>query len=146
MKKKKNSKRCVSSPQNRRESERNLLRGVPYRWKPGQSGNPGGRPRYAELSRAYREILKETVPSNPGGLTYAEIIALRLATAAMAGSVSAAAELADRAEGKPSQQFGFDRGDNIPALVDALNRCADQIDEENERAERAAKNNETTDK
>jgi HPt (histidine-containing phosphotransfer) domain-containing protein len=79
-------------------------------------------------------------------LTYAEIIALRLATAAMAGSVSAAAELADRAEGRPRQQLGFDRGDNIPALVDALNRCADQIDEEDRRAERAAEGEETTDK
>jgi hypothetical protein len=56
------------------------------------------------MSEAAREILSAPIPDHPDGFTYAEGIALKLAQAALKGSVTAASELTDRAEGKPSMR------------------------------------------
>jgi len=93
-----------SSPENRRKTaEANLARGEAFRFKPGQSGNPGGRPRTAKLSEASRVKLASVIPGDPEGRTYAEGIADKLARLAIKGDIRAAQELADRAEGRPSQ-------------------------------------------
>ena len=93
-----------SSPENRRKTaEANLARGEAFRFKPGQSGNPGGRPRTAKLSEASRAKLASVIPGDPEGRTYAEGIADKLALLAIKGDIRAAQELADRAEGRPNQ-------------------------------------------
>jgi len=93
-----------SSPENRRKTgEANLARGEAHRFKPGQSGNPGGRPRTAKLSEASRAKLAAPVPGDPEGRTFAEAIVDSLARSALKGDIRAAQELADRAEGRPSQ-------------------------------------------
>ena len=52
-----------SPPENRRKTgEANLARGHAFRFKPGQSGNPGGRPRTAKLSEACRAKLASPIP------------------------------------------------------------------------------------
>src|SRR6516162_3701172 len=80
----------------------------PYRFQPGQSGNPSGRPKCVVLSRAYRSQLEEQCPVLPGK-TWAEAIALALARAALKGNVAAAGELADRCEGKPRMALTVSR-------------------------------------
>jgi Family of unknown function (DUF5681) len=80
-----------------------VVAGEPTRWKSGQSGNPGGRPKAAPLSHACRELLAQPVPEDPKGRTYAEAIAQTLGEKALAGDIRAAQELADRAEGKARQ-------------------------------------------
>jgi Family of unknown function (DUF5681) len=93
-------------PENRRETGTNTLSGAQAtRFKPGQSGNPGGRPRTAPLSQACRELLARPVPGNPEGCTYAEAIAQKLAEKAIEGDIRAAQELADRAEGRARQSI-----------------------------------------
>jgi len=93
-----------TSPENRRKTgEPNLARGEEHRWKPGQSGNPGGRPRTAKLSEACRAKLASPIAGDPESRSYAEAIADRLAQLALKGDIRAAQELADRAEGRPSQ-------------------------------------------
>jgi uncharacterized protein DUF5681 len=93
-----------SPPENRRKTaEANLARGQVFRFKPGQSGNPGGRPRTAKLSEACRAKLASPIPGDPESRTYAEAIADKLALQALKGDIRAAQELADRAEGRPSQ-------------------------------------------
>src|SRR5215467_4565795 len=93
-----------TSPENRRKTaEANLARGDAFRFKPGQSGNPGGRPRTAKLSEASRAKLASVIPGDPEGRTYAEGIADKLALLAIKGDIRAAQELADRAEGRPNQ-------------------------------------------
>ena len=93
-----------SSPENRRiTGEANLAHGAAFRWKPGQSGNPGGRPRTAKLSEACRAKLASIVPGDPEGRTVAEAIADDWAQRALKGDIRAAVELADRAEGRPGQ-------------------------------------------
>ncbi len=91
-------------PENRRKTGGdNLRHGAASRWKPGQSGNPGGRPRTAVLSQACREKLSEPVPGDAEGRTFAQAIAKMLATKALEGDLRAAQELGDRAEGRPCQ-------------------------------------------
>jgi len=93
-----------ASPEYRRKTaEANLARGEAFRWKPGQSGNPGGRPRTAKLSEACRAKLASVVPGDAPGRTFAEAIADELARRALKGDIRAAQELADRAEGRPGQ-------------------------------------------
>lgn len=91
-----------------REQVAQLIKaGQPTRWKPGQSGNVSGRPAIATLSRAIRQVLNECVPG-ANGTTYAEAIARALAVKAAHGDVRAAAELADRAEGRPTQTIDLE--------------------------------------
>lgn len=83
---------------------------------PGVSGNPGGRPAFRELSDACRAILSSQVRD---GRTVAQVIAESLAHRAMHGSISAAAELADRAEGKAKQAVQVEgRNDRLEQLLE----------------------------
>ncbi len=74
------------------------------RWKKGQaSPNPGGRPKAMVLTEAYRAVLAKRFPGDRQRRTVAEVIAARVAAEAASGSVRAAAEIADRTEGKARQ-------------------------------------------
>jgi hypothetical protein len=79
----------------------------PYRWKPGQSGNPSGRPAVQRLSAAMRNILGQCVPGM-NGMTFAEVIARSLAKRAAAGDVRAAEILRDTSEGRPTQSISLE--------------------------------------
>ncbi len=78
------------------------------RFKPGESGNPAGRPKSITLSEAYRRQLAQPVPKDPGGRTYAEVIAELMCKRATQGDVAAAKEVADRVEGRPRQALDVD--------------------------------------
>lgn len=69
---------------------------IPF--KPGQSGNPGGRPKYASLSKACRDELDKINPAN--GLTGAEEVALALVKEAKRGNIWAIRELRQITEGQ----------------------------------------------
>ena len=109
-------------------------------WKPGQSGNPGGRPKKKPLTEAYNLILKRRVPKDVlaklalrGHPTYAQVIAMALAREAIKGKVHAAAEMADRVEGRVSAPGDSAENplhlaveDVRNELIAALDRRADQ--------------------
>jgi hypothetical protein len=96
----------------------------PYRFRPGQSGNPSGRPKYALLSRAYRNQLETICETDPEHRTYAEVIAEALAKQAVKGNIQAAAEIADRVEGRPRQAITVGReeaeGPNVYELISRI--------------------------
>jgi Family of unknown function (DUF5681) len=85
--------------------------GASTRFQAGVSGNPHGRPKTAEIARASRAWLAEEatlvelhrckLPPEFEGRPHAEVIAFILGQQALQGSLAAAAELADRAEGRP---------------------------------------------
>ncbi len=79
--------------------------GKATQFQPGRSGNAGGRPKKTPLTDACRELLNKPAPDDPAGRNYAEAIVERLAKAALAGSIPAAREIADRAEGKARQSM-----------------------------------------
>jgi hypothetical protein len=80
-------------------------------WKPGQTGNAGGRPKRKPLTDALRAALDEPVTEEirrklnlKAGTTYAEVLALSLVREALKGKVPAFSEIADRVEGKPDNR------------------------------------------
>src|SRR5216683_7859791 len=79
---------------------------------PGVSGNPGGRPKTRHISEALREELDSLAPD--GELTNAQAIARRLVKTARdatrdSQATQAAAEIADRIEGKPAQSIHLEQ-------------------------------------
>jgi hypothetical protein len=89
----------------RRNTEKQLANLRPF--KPGQSGNPNGRPRKALLSDALRRQLAIALPGM-SERTQAEAIAAALIREAIDGNVQAAREIGDRTEGKPAQAIALD--------------------------------------
>jgi hypothetical protein len=84
-------------------------------WKPGQSGNPGGRPKKKPITEELERLLTEQAPSGDGR-TWAALIAEALLRKASTGDVRAIAELTNRIEGKPLQSLtvGTDSGEDSP--------------------------------
>jgi hypothetical protein len=90
-------------------------------WQPGQSGNPGGRPKRKPLTDAYARILDMTIPGDEDGRTFAEAIALAMAKEAIKGKVHAATELADRVEGRaPLHGDSVGTSDRLDEVIAAM--------------------------
>jgi hypothetical protein len=89
----------------RRITEKQLANLRPF--KPGQSGNPNGRPKKALLSDALRRQLAIALPGM-SERTQAEAIAAALISEAIAGNVQAIREVGDRTEGKAAQAIALD--------------------------------------
>ena len=73
---------------------------VHTRWKKGQSGNPGGRPKGESLVALMRRVLEQDHHGRP----IKEILAERLVKEALAGKHAFVKELLDRVEGPVNQQ------------------------------------------
>lgn len=114
---------------NKRENKRGGRRfekgnKIGHRFKPGESGNPLGRPPTVKLSEAYRERLAQVDPEDPQGRTFAQIIADMKISQAVAGDHEAAEVIADRTEGRPKQTT------DVNATVSATVTDAEITDEE----------------
>lgn len=79
-------------------------------WKPGQSGNPGGRPRKKPISDRYMELAETVLPDDlrrklklPEKATYGDAVALRIFHTAIGGKHEAARELREAIEGRAPQ-------------------------------------------
>ena len=81
----------------------------PYHWKPGQSGNPLGKPKRKPITDRYHEQLEVVAPRAlseelglPPQATMADVIARRMAIRAVSGrqAVEAAREMREAVEGK----------------------------------------------
>ena len=90
-------------------------------WKPGESGNMSGRPKRKPLTDAYAALLDKPIPPDMArqlkldeSTTYAQVIAMSLVREAVKGKVQAAAEVADRVEGKITQPISGPEGGAIP--------------------------------
>src|SRR5690349_4665088 len=66
------------------------------RWKPGQSGNPGGRPKGPGVTAALRALAQ----TQHNGKSVAEVLAERLMKEALSGKFPFAKEVLERLEGK----------------------------------------------
>ncbi len=84
--------------------------GEATRWKPGQSGNPGGRPKeIAEVRRLAREYTAEAIE------TLAEIMADEKAPES--SRIEAANSLLDRGYGRPVQAVDLEVSEPISGIV-----------------------------
>lgn len=88
-------------------------------FKPGQSGNPGGRPKKKPITEMYERILSD--PENVAAIEKATISALRKGNMAM---VLQLREMADRTEGKVTQPIEADVTVNLAdAIAEARKRA-----------------------
>lgn len=107
---------------------KNHTYGLATRFKPGQSGNPNGRPRCKEINRAARAHLAEVDPADPHGRTFAEEYVDVLSGLALSGNISAISLLADRAEGKPATSLTVDQGqDSFAILIASMKERSAEI-------------------
>lgn len=85
-----------------------------HKFKPGESGNPAGRPKSITLSEAYRHVLERKFPGK--NHTWCEEIAERMAKQALK-RVTAAQEMADRTEGKPPVSVDLSNRNRLPPPI-----------------------------
>ena len=81
-------------------------------WKPGESGNPAGRPpnkRY--LSEIARELMKQARKGDLEGKTTDELVVLALVKEALKGNTKAIEMLHDWTEGKVPDKHQIETGD-----------------------------------
>ncbi len=91
-------------------------------FKPGQSGNPAGRPKCLTLSEAYRRELAKVDETDPQKRTFAEVLAEQMIEKASKGDVAALKEIADRVEGKARQTITLttDRREQMERAIDRM--------------------------
>jgi hypothetical protein len=77
------------------------------RFKPGQSGNPSGRPKNV-LSKSLRKKLEELESDAPDARSNADLITDKLVTLALGGNLEAIKIVLDRMEGRPRQSISVD--------------------------------------
>jgi hypothetical protein len=104
--------------------------GKETQFKPGESGNPAGRPP-SILSEAYKAVLAQAVPQDPEGRTYAQLIAIGQARSAVKGNTGAAKEIADRVEGKAKESIEISGKDGAPVEFNLNIRFVDEETKDN---------------
>ena len=110
------------------------------RFRPGQSGNPAGRPKSITLSEAYRKMLSQVDESDPESRTRAEVLAEQMYAKAKTGDVQALREIADRVEGKPRQTLALsvERREQLEQAIAGIMRDAEAAGEPCTREEAIA--------
>jgi Family of unknown function (DUF5681) len=99
-------------------------------FKPGQSGNPGGRPKKTPYTDAHRLIAEMVGVADLNILptdTIAECVAKIMAREALKGKVNAAKEIADRTDGTPRQTVEISGQDGSAAQVGTRLSATDLI-------------------
>ena len=81
---------------------------VSGQWKPGQSGNPSGRPKKKPLTDALQRVLNKLSEQD------AEVLVSEIVKRMATGDVGAFKEVADRVEGKVPTPIGGT--DELPAI------------------------------
>jgi hypothetical protein len=91
----------------------------PTQFRPGQSGNAGGRPRKTPITDALRALMDQEYSGSEKrfkGLSNCSVMALTLFDMAIAGDLRAIQEIADRVEGKVAQRQEWGGVDGDPIL------------------------------
>lgn len=93
-------------------------------WKPGQSGNPNGRPKKKPITARYEHRLEQPLPEPdrkklclPKGATWGDAIAASQVLQARKGNVLAAKEITDRVEGKVPQAITGEDGEPVQMQI-----------------------------
>ncbi len=109
------------TPENRRKTGAGRGGTVPppeHRFKPGQSGNPGGRPKTKLITQAYRELLEQLDPKERK--TLAQRLARKAVQQALKGNLAALKEITDRTEGKSVQPLSHSGLGSEPVAINVI--------------------------
>jgi hypothetical protein len=93
----------------------------PYRFQPGQSGNPSGRPK-SPFTDAARRLAEQIVKADAEKRTFADLAVRGMYNEAIKGNVQAFSALADRLEGKPMQAHEFSGPGGGPIDIHSMSR------------------------
>ena len=90
-------------------------------WKPGESGNPSGRPKSRPISDRYQACAEKRLPEDlrmmlklKKGATYGDAVALAQFRAAIKGKSDAAREVREAIEGKATQRLEHSGAEGKP--------------------------------
>jgi hypothetical protein len=102
--------------------------GVATRFQVGNRANPGGRPRSAKLSEAYRALLALPVDEPVEIRTNAEMMAYKVFKMGKKGNLGACMEIGNRAEGRPAVSVSFNEGgDNLAIILAGMRERSNAI-------------------
>jgi len=112
-------------PGNRKENKKRTLpkEAEPYKFKPGQSGNPNGRPKKKPITELYEELMSD--PEIREQIKQA--IRNRLTSGRMVGAMEMK-EAADRLEGKVTQPLEGTFDVNL-SLADRMQKARERVSE-----------------
>ncbi|HEY1649537.1 MAG TPA: DUF5681 domain-containing protein [Terracidiphilus sp.] len=111
----------MDAPENTHDNRRLHPEMKAKMWKPGQTGNPGGRPKKKLITEALENLLSEIDPHDKKKRTYARRIAQAMVDQVIKkGSVAAASEIADRVEGKVAMRQEHTGADGGPMVFESL--------------------------
>jgi hypothetical protein len=97
-------------------------------YRPGQSGNPSGKPAHKEVSKALRARLAELAPGDKLGRSNAEMLADQWIRVGLSGNIPALISLTDRAEGKPAVVVGVSgTPDGLRELIEGVEEVHKQL-------------------
>ena len=87
---------------NTRKNTENLKRP----WRPGESGNPKGRPpRHECITSLLKEAMDKKCPSDKQKRTWAEVLTEKLLKMARSGDIAALRMIYEYVDGKPKQEI-----------------------------------------
>jgi len=99
----------TNKPEKQEENRRLVEAGKATRWKPGQSGNPDGRPPKREcLTSLLKEEIEKVNPEDTEGRTWKELLVLATMQLALKGNRGALKEIWERMDGKVQQAVAFE--------------------------------------
>ncbi len=87
-------------------------------FKPGQSGNPGGRPK----TRPYKDALLRLLKAAGDDTEKLDKLALALYSKALEGDVPAQREIADRIDGKVAQPLANAEDETFKVALEVIER------------------------
>ena len=111
----------------------------PTQWKPGQSGNPAGRPRKEDcLTSLMRKEIEKIDPEDQQKRTHKETLVLATLKLAKSGNAAALRECWERLDGKITDRLEVESKDSLNAILLAKTLSRKELEELNERLERTA--------
>ena len=96
---------------------------IPFQWKPGQSGNPKGRPRKEPLTDILRAVLAERIPKaqDPGQSQLAHaLIRNWVLEAIRTKDTTMISEIFNRIEGKVKDRIAVGGDEGLPIQVEPV--------------------------
>ena len=120
------------------------------KWKPGESGNPAGRPKKRPISERYEARAEmpldeelRAVLKLPKGATYGDALAFAQFRSAIKGKADAAREIREAVEGRTAQRLeltGAEGGPIQHEAVDLSGLSDEELDQLDELLKKANKN------